>query len=129
VDGTQVVVAILGTLGVGTILGAVVTGLFNRRKLSADATEIITKAASGVVERLEAELGRKQAEHDAEVHALRADLDRVKSDWADEREAWRRVNQLHVAFDMLAIAKLAEAGIDLGMDPPPLLPPIRADLG
>lgn len=126
---SETVVAILGGLGVGTILAAVVSGLFNRRKLGADATEVITRAAAGVVTSLEAEIARGAAARLAEVSSLTAELARVKADWAAEREDWRRVNQLHVAFDVLAIAKLKEANIDLGMDPPPLLPPIRANLG
>jgi hypothetical protein len=121
-------VAILASTAIGAIGAAIVTGLFSRRRLGADAAHIIQQAASGVVLDLRETIKDERAAHDKEVFDLRDDLARLKQEWRDEREAWRRVNQLHVAFDMLAIARLAEAGIDLGMDPPPLLPPIKANL-
>lgn len=133
--GTQLLVGVLASSGLGAIASAILVGLFNKRKLGADATEVLTRAAAGIAERLEKELARKQEEHNAEVSELRdevragrEELARVKREWRKERDDWRRVNQLHVAFDLLAISKLSEAGIDLGMEPPPLLPPIRANL-
>lgn len=126
--GTDLIVAILASTSLGAIISSIITGAFSKRKLGADATEVITRAASGVVERLEAEVKRGAEARAQEVHELKTELATVKADWAKEREDWRRVNQLHVAFDVLAIAKLSEAGIDLGMEPPPLLPPILANL-
>lgn len=125
---TDLVVAILASTSIGAIVSSIIAGVFSKKKLGADATEVITRAASGVVERLEAEVKRGAADRAREVSELTHELARVKAEWAKEREDWRRVNQLHVAFDVLAIAKLAEAGIELGMEPPPLLPPIRAQL-
>jgi hypothetical protein len=125
---TELLVGLFGGAGFATIGGSIIAGLFSRRKLGADATEIITRAASGVVQRLEDEVERGHETRLREVAALTAELERVKQEWRDEREDWRRVNQLHVAFDVLAIAKLKEHGVDLGMEPPPLLPPVRANL-
>lgn len=124
----ELLIGLLGGGSLATIVSSLVMSLSNRRKLGADATEIITRAATGVVTRLEQEIVRKQGEHDAEVTELRGKLDRIIREWKDERESVRRTLQLHVAFDQLAIAKLAEAGIVIGMDPPPLLPPLRANL-
>lgn len=125
---TDLVVAILASTSLGAIASSIIAGAFTRRKLGADATEVITRAASGVVERLEAEVKRGVADRAKEVSEITRELTRVKAEWTKEREATRRVLQLHVAFDQLAIAKLAEAGINLGMEPPPLLPPIREQL-
>ena len=46
----ELVLAILGSAGFTAIIGAVVNAIFNRRKLSAEATQIITQAAAGTVE-------------------------------------------------------------------------------
>lgn len=139
--GTTLIVAALGSGAVGAVIAALVTGLFTKRKLGAEATEIITKAASGVVESLNGEMVRMtstlatvrleaaeaEARHKVERAADKAshDLQRAedKARHAREMEAVRRVLQLHVAWDLLARAKLSEHGIDLP-DAPPLLPPL-----
>lgn len=116
----DVVVAVLGTLGVGSVLGAVVAAIASRKKLGADATKIITEAAAGVVTDLRAELGRSEAK-----------MERMRLAFVEEREAWRRVLQLHVAWDSIAIAKV-NALLPVGSEPlppaPPLLPPSQLDL-
>lgn len=115
---SEYIITALGAGGLGAIAAATIAGLFSKRKLGAEATEIITKAASSVVERLEAELRRNaedrdllRAEHTSEIASLRADFGR-------QREAWRRVLQLHIAWDAIAIAKLDELGVNLPPAPP-----------
>lgn len=110
----QIVIGILGTLGVGSVLAALVTGLFSRKKLGADATEIITKAAAGVVERTEADNAR-----------LRVELLQERRDRETEQDEFRRLIdahtktlQLHAAWDALAAARLEEQGIMLPPPPP-----------
>lgn len=133
-DRTAIIVALLTSGGVFAIIGAAINGVFTKRKLGAEATEIITKAASGVVTDLRksledrtAEMAQMKVEHQATLAAMRADshsaLERMERQHADEREEWRRVLQLHVAWDAIAIAKMAEIGIELP-PAPPLLPPI-----
>lgn len=123
---TEIVVALLGGGGIAAIISAVVAGLFSKRKLGAEATEIITKAAAGVVTNMQAEIDRQvrarqdlAVEHHAAITALLAGHER-------EIEDVRRTLQLHVAWDTFAVAKLAEVGISLPPIPP-LLPPIRRD--
>lgn len=146
---SDLVIGLLGGGGIASIVGAIVAGLFARRKLGAEATKIITDAASGVVGMLETQLRAQETAFAVErvdnktkldnavqsaqtandkAEACADETERIKKEWRSEREDWRRVLQLHVAFDHLAIAKLAEHGVDLG-DPPPLLPPLPADLG
>jgi hypothetical protein len=49
---------------------------------------------------------------------------RMEADHNHDREEVRRVLQLHVAWDAIAIAKLAE--FDINLPPaPPVLPPIK----
>lgn len=123
---TETIVALLGGGGIAAIISAVVAGLFSKKKLGAEATEIITKAAAGVVTNMQAEIDRQVrarqdqavAHHEA-MTALMASHDR-------EIEDIRRTLQLHVAWDTFAVAKLAEVGISLPPIPP-LLPPSRPD--
>lgn len=139
---SDLVIGLLGGGGIASIIGAVIAGLFSKRKLGAEATKIITDAASGVVSDLRTQLDNERLDWNKDRIALEqkatdalamaetnaAETKRIKSEWRAERVEWRRVLQLHVAFDHLAIARLTEAGVDLGMDPPPLLPPLAADL-
>lgn len=123
---SDLLVAILGTAGVSTVIAAIVTGLFSKRKLGAEATEIITKAAASVVTNLQAELTRQQGVNTQLVADHRNHISTLLASHAEEIEEVRRVLQLHVAWDAIAIAKMAEVGIDLP-PAPPLLPARRFD--
>jgi uncharacterized membrane protein YebE (DUF533 family) len=128
-------VGILGGSGLGGVMAAIVVGLFSKRKLGAEATEIITKAASGVVADVAAELERKsiqmtqmRSEHSAQLVQMREEhrtqLERILADHLSEMEEVRTVLQLHVAWDGVAIAEMARLGVELP-PAPPLLPPSR----
>lgn len=118
----ELIVAILGAGGMGAIIAAIVTGLFSKRKLGAEATDIITKAAAGVVTNLQSEIDRQvhARQEDAASHA--ALVERLIASHNREMSEVRRVLQLHVAWDALAIARLADLGVNLP-PAPPLLPP------
>lgn len=129
-SGNQVIVAALGAGSVGAVIAALITGLFTKRKLGAEATEIITKAASGVVESLNGEIVRVnsalaavRAEQSRERISHARELRERDARHAAQMSAVRRTLQLHVAWDVMAIARLGEHGIDLP-EPPPLLPPL-----
>lgn len=117
------VVAVLAALGVGSVVTAVVTGLFSKRKLGAEATEIITNAASSVVKTLENQLARseRQCREDQVKHERQ--MNEMATAHIRERDEWRKVLQLHVAWDALAISKLAE--LHLQMPPTPPLTPAQ----
>lgn len=124
--GPEVVVAVLGAGGFGAILAAIVTGLFSKRKLGAEATEIITKAAAGVVTNLESEIKRQVILREDMAVSHKQALASLMASHAEEIEEFRRVLQLHVAWDAIAIAKLGE--LDVRLPPaPPLLPARRFD--
>lgn len=111
----DVIIQLLVATGVASVIGAAVNGYINRRKLSAEATQIITQAASGVVARLEVENTRLVAR----VAALET--------WQEQAQVnldnHRMVLQLHAAWDHLAMEHLLAAG-DTGLpDAPPLYPP------
>lgn len=136
-DKTAIIIALLSSGGIFAVIGAFVNGAFTKRKLGAEATEIITRAASGVVSDLRisleektADMARMRLEHDAGLAAIReehtAALTKMAKDHAEEREAWRRVLQLHVAWDYIAIEKMSHVGIELP-PPPPILPPLEGN--
>jgi hypothetical protein len=114
----ELLAALLGVGGLGAIIAAVVTGLFSKRKLGAEATEIITKAAAGVVTNMQAEIDRQVRRNSELITEHRAALERIVSDHATEMAEVRRVLGLHVAWDGIAIARLAELGITLPPAPP-----------
>lgn len=114
--------ALLGAGGVGAIMAAIVTGLFSKRKLGAEATEIITKAAAGVVTNMQAEIDRQVRRNDLLISEHLSLMHSLREDHRREMEDVRRVLQLHVAWDAIAIARIGELGIDLP-PAPPLLPP------
>lgn len=123
---SDILVAILGTAGISTVIAAIVTGLFSKRKLGAEATEIITKAATSVVTNLQNELVRQQNVNTELVREHKEHIVALIESHAEEIEEVRRVLQLHVAWDAIAIAKMAEVGIELP-PVPPLLPARRFD--
>jgi len=123
---TETIVALLGGGGIAAIISAIVAGLFSKKKLGAEATEIITKAAAGVVTNMQAEIDRQvQARQDQALTHQQAMTALIASHEREMAEV-RRVLQLHVAWDVMAIAKLQELGV--AMPPaPPLLPPLRTE--
>jgi uncharacterized metal-binding protein len=121
---TQIIIAALGAGGLGAIAAALITGLFSKRKLGSEATEIITRAASGVVTSIEAELERQiEARKTAEKNCMET-INKMAEAHVKEREEWRRVLQLHVAWDQIALAKLTDHDVELP-PVPPLLPASR----
>lgn len=109
-----VAIAVLGTGSVAAVGAAIVTGLFSRKKLGADATEIITRAASGVVEQIQEDNARLRTEN-AELLARVERFGQIVEDHT-------AVLQLHVAWDAIVIAKMREAGIVLPPAPPVYAP-------
>jgi hypothetical protein len=118
---TDWIVALLGAGGFATIVSAVVAGVFSKRKISAEATEIITKAAAGVVTNMQAEIDRQVKRNEEMVREHRAQMHLLVQSHELEIQDVRRVLQLHVAWDAIAIAKMGELGIELP-PAPPLLP-------
>lgn len=119
------IVSILGALGIGAIAAAIVTGLFSRRKLGAEAASLITSAAHTVTTMMEkrlaesvAEVARQREIMEHMTQANHNELAKMAKAHADERSEMRRVLQLHVAWDAIAIAKMAEFGVELPPTPP-----------
>lgn len=105
-------------IGIGGVLAAVVTGLFSKRKLSADATKIITEAASGVVAELRTELSRAAVAN----ALLTGKVEAGQQVQASQQEHLRSIDQavaMHVLWDRQAYRALRDSGIELP-EPPPL---------
>jgi hypothetical protein len=93
----------VGSAGIAVVLAAVVNGVFNKRKLSAEATQIITDAAGSMVVRLEhqvADLSSEQARQ------------RRHQQLTDERLA------VHAAWDRQAQIAAERQGFQLPPPPP-----------
>lgn len=112
----ELVLAVVGSAGFTALVTAIANGILNRKKLSADATKVITEAAAGVA----ADIRKDNID-------LRERLERAEGRIEDlelERQLSRDVLQLHAAWDELALYKLRAA--DMADDlpqPPPLYPP------
>ncbi len=103
--------------GVASVIAAIVAGLFSRRKLSAEATKIITGAASEVVEIQKAELARVIASNtllNGKVDAQQIQLDEVRNVLRTQSEALA----IHAFWDSQAYDIAREHGIDLPPPPP-----------
>lgn len=123
---SSLIVAILGAGGFSAVLAAIITGLFSKRKLGAEATQIIASAAASVVTDLRLEIDRQKAASASLISEHKAHIETLMASHAEEIEEFRRVLQLHVAWDAIAIAKMADLGIELP-PAPPLLPARRFD--
>lgn len=137
--GGDLLVQLLGAAAVSAVLGAIVNGIINRRKLGAEATQIISDAAASTVKNVQSD----NASLREELRGVRTELDEMKeamrhreAEWRQERESQQAVLQVHAAYDSLMVQRLRECSTgshlaltDIG-DPPPLYPPaiLRADL-
>lgn len=145
---TETIVTLFAALCTGGAIAALITGLFSKKRMGADAAKIITEAASGVVTTVTQELARQRAaneqlivshaanlaarnvRHEQEMAALQTkhseDVRALVGSHADEMEEMRRTLQLHASWDAIVRARLGDHGIDLP-PAPPLLPARRFD--
>jgi hypothetical protein len=115
---TALVLQLLGSAVVASVIGAVINGILNRKKLGAEATEIITKAASGVV--------RDIREDNERLRRRVSELEIQASEWMIEKQEWKDVLILHGAWDLMATTAVNQAIPPIELPPPPpLTPPVR----
>ena len=79
---TQDTAVLLAALGFGGALVAVINAVFQRRKVGADATAVVTAAARELVDPLRKELANERASHYAEVEVERARVAEVREELA-----------------------------------------------
>jgi hypothetical protein len=125
------VINLIAAAGGGGVIAAIANALINRRKLSAEATEIITKAAAGTV-----------ANVVSDNTALRARLEKVESEVAllketgriheqrerawqqhEERYRWHLERWSRYANALLAL--LLSRGVTVAEEQPTLYPDLR----
>lgn len=121
---TDLLVAALSGGGLASIVAAIFQSIVSRRKLGAEATKIITDAAAGVVQSMQADLLRQRQESAAEVADHKDFVRRLIESYEEEAEEWRKVWEQHVAWDEGARKELAKFGVELP-PAPALLPPRR----
>jgi hypothetical protein len=112
----EFVANMLFSVGGAAIVAAVINAIMGRKKLSAEATQIITEAAGGFVQKVEADNARLRSE----LSTAKARIDGLER---REDEA-RHYQQVHVAIDVMMLRRLRELahGEDFP-EPPPLYPP------
>lgn len=123
-------IQLLGSISGAGVVTAVVSAIINRRKMSADVTEVIQKAAGTAVERVEGdnarlrlELKELKAEHNVETESLRGANQDL---WAKAREAEQENAMLidavrdQRAYAVRLAGRLRELGVDV--EDPPSLP-------
>jgi peptidoglycan hydrolase CwlO-like protein len=69
-----ILLSVLGIIGGGTGIAAIIVAITSRKKTKADATKIIQEAAAAQVCRMQEEVDRWQAE----CHELRSDVEELK---------------------------------------------------
>lgn len=135
----ETVVAGAVAAGGASALGAVVNGWWNKRKLGAEATKVITEAASEVVRDLQSTLKESREDNArlrGEAAVLRGDRDRdhllireMRRELDDLRHELKARDELHLACQEFAnelIARLEARGeTDLPVPPPVHVPATR----
>jgi hypothetical protein len=133
VSGTELLIALLSAGG-ATIIGAFVNAYFNRRKLGAEATQIITQAAAGTVENImkdNALLREKVTQLETAMIKLQAIVELSEQrerihGITEERYRWH-MQQWH-AHCSRQTDEIRRLGGDIE-DPPPAWPePVRLDI-
>ncbi len=114
VVNAETVSAVVGAVGLSTIVAAAINAISNRKKTGADATKVITDAALGVVTQLQSRIKDLLGE----VQELQR-----REDERDRREAAaRRALIRHHQWDVLLVSIINESlpGHQSLLPPPPL---------
>lgn len=110
----ETVTAVIGAVGLSSIVAAGINALSNRKKTGADATKVITDAALGVVTQLQSRI-KELLEEVQEMKAREDDRDR-------REDAARRSLMKHHEWDQQLVRIVNEhlpGKVDL-LPPPPL---------
>lgn len=113
-DGAAIV-QLIGSIGGAGVIAAVINGIINRRKLSADATEVINRAATDAVARVEGDNKRLREElAGKETRIVQLEHD---------KEVFRRALQRYFDYAQRVANAVQALGGDI--EPPP---PMSSDL-
>lgn len=110
------IIQLLGATGIGAILSAIINAVLNRRKFSADVSKVITDAAAGVLQRLEAENRRILSSH----RELRGEFETFRREAQQREDHWQALLRQHAEWDQHVVTRLRELGATEIPDPPPL---------
>lgn len=121
----QILASVLGS----TVFVSLLTAYFNRKKLGAEATDIITKAATGVVEQYKSDNIDLRNRDEARVKQIARMTSRIEHLELAERERnWelhtlREQLQIHAAWDYVMMERLRKCDPVVAFDNPPALMP------
>lgn len=118
----QLVLQLLGSVAFVTLITSVVNNLLSRKRLGAEATKIITDAASGVVSDIREDNSRLR-EREKDLNDRLDALEQAQDAWEDERRVWKQLLREHQSWDTLALSELRKLHPDTEYPPPPPLVP------
>jgi hypothetical protein len=125
------VINLVAAAGGGGVIAAVVNALFNKRKLSAEATEIITKAAAGTVAlavsdntALRAEIAELRARVDLLAETARIHEQRERA-WQQHEERYRWHLERWSRYANALLTLLNASKIKVAEEMPSLYPDLR----
>ena len=112
-DFWEVLPIILGTTGVTGLVAVIVTAMFNRRKLKAETTDILTNAAGGIIKNLQDDnqVLREQQAKSGILEWRRSAAERARD------ATFRVALEAHYNYDLDLARALRDAGIEIA-DPP-----------
>lgn len=113
--GSEILPLILGSSGITAVVLAIMNAVFNRFKMKADATAVLTGAAGGLVTALQTDNGRLRAEN----AIIRSHAERKARAERARDAAFRRQLEAHHEYDVDIAKTLRQAGFDVP-DPPVL---------
>jgi uncharacterized membrane protein YebE (DUF533 family) len=125
------IINLVAAAGGGGVVAALLNAVVNKRKLSAEATEIITKAAAGTVanvvsdnttlrervEKLETKVG--ELVETGRIHEQR------ERAWQHHEERYRWHLERHYRFEDALLAIINQAGLKVADERPALYPDLR----
>lgn len=108
---SDVVTIVLSSASIAAIFSAVVNGLINRRKTSAEATSLIAQAAGGLAVNLQSDNTNLRGEN-ASLRARVEALEKASRARAEIDEAVKRALRAHAEYDLRLLKLIHDAGLD-----------------
>lgn len=119
---TDLLLQVLGSVAFVTLVTSVTNNLMTRKRLGAEATKIITDAATGVVTDVRAD-NKRLRDSEVELRGRIDALEKAQDAWEDEKRRWKQILQDHEHWDTLVSQELRSVHPETNIpDPPPLTP-------
>lgn len=118
-NNISTLILLISSSGITAVIVAIITAMVNRRKLSAEATNIISQAAGGIVQRLEDENKRLNLNLEHMRNRV-SDLELIENKRGDQMELYNHQIYAHLEYDRMLVEQLEKLGVTVA-PPPPLV--------